>query len=548
MKAHSYFLRTLLLSAVGGGLWACSSDVETCDSCADPSGDGDGDGSLGDGDGDAGDGDGDAGDGDGDGDGDEAAPTCTNPEVVDDPRGLVACDEGYSHRPASPECPNILPRDEVIEFPTAEPGGVGGAGEEPYTVSTDECSTDSDCGELEYCVVIQTNIVPGLCGGQLPQEESLPDYARICQSAGSGCVTDADCEADQYCLCGAFAGTCATPYSIAGCRTDADCEGEAMCLANARADAEYMYFSLACQLDGDECDSDGDCAADDFCLLTADSGRACQPQNLVVCGRPFLVFGDCRLASLERNSNWPTDVRAATVPEDDSIRQALASHFSRVGLMEHASIAAFARFTLQLLSLGAPAEFIEASNSAQVDETRHARLAFTLASAYAGESMGPGALSLDRVLEEASWERIFEATVREGCIGETRAALEAKWAAESCRDPVVRAVLEGIARDETAHAELAWRVAVWMIGQRPELLGAVERIFGEATVPPADDDARLDNGAVFGVLSNDELKACWKDAWNEIITPCARAVLRAPSAASASAALLKKAPTSAVSI
>jgi hypothetical protein len=190
--------------------------------------------------------------------------------------------------------------------------------------------------------------------------------------------------------------------------------------------------------------------------------------------------------------------------------------------MEHASIAAFARFTLQLLSLGAPAEFIEASNSAQVDETRHARLAFALASTYAGESMGPGALSLDKVLEETSWEAIFEATVREGCVGETRAALEAKWAAESCGDPVVQAVLEGIAADETKHAELAWRVAVWMIGERPELAQSVKRIFAEVEQLPTHDDARPGSGSSWGVLSNEELKACWKEAWNEILTPCAR--------------------------
>lgn len=518
MKAHTYLLRTLLLGAIGGGFWACSSDVETCDSCSDPSGDGDGDA----GDGDVG--DGDTGDGDA-GDGDSNLRGCTSPVAIEGHSwGLVSCDEGYSHRPESLECPNLLPRDVVIEWPDidAGAGGVGGAGDVLYTTSADECSTDADCGDLEYCALVMTNDVTpnnNFCDAFIGPEQPTPDFARLCQSAGSGCVTDADCGTNQLCICGEFAGTCADVGPIAGCRTDEDCEGEALCVATY-GDDNFGPLNLACQLEGDLCNINSDCAANEYCALTTEAGRTCR--GAAVCGRPFLVFGDTRLASVEKNSNWPADVCAAILPENVDLRRALASHFAHIGLMEHASIAAFARFTLQLLSLGAPAEFIEASNAAQVDETRHARLAFALASTYAGESPGPGALSLDRVLEETSWEAIFEATVREGCIGETRAALEANWAAESCDDPVVRTVLEGIAADETRHAELAWRVVAWMIGQRPELAESAERIFKEVELVPKRDATRPESGSSWGVLSNDELRACWKDAWNEVITPCAR--------------------------
>jgi hypothetical protein len=131
--------------------------------------------------------------------------------------------------------------------------------------------------------------------------------------------------------------------------------------------------------------------------------------------------------------------------------------------MEHASIAAFARFTLQLLALGAPAELVVASQRAMADETTHARMAFALASAYGEREVGPGALAIDGSLEGDDLDAFVATLLREGCIGETRAAVEAREELAEAPDPVVRAVLETIARDETRHAELAWRTLAWLL-------------------------------------------------------------------------------------
>lgn len=72
-----------------------------------------------------------------------------------------------------------------------------------------------------------------------------------------------------------------------------------------------------------------------------------------------------------------------------SEREAIARGWARAGLLEHASIAAFARFTLQLLALGAPPALVLDARAAIGDETEHARLCFTIASAYAGRPLGP---------------------------------------------------------------------------------------------------------------------------------------------------------------
>ena len=65
--------------------------------------------------------------------------------------------------------------------------------------------------------------------------------------------------------------------------------------------------------------------------------------------------------------------------------------------MEHASIAAFARFSLELLAFGAPPDLVEQAQAAMADETRHAKLCFALAGAYAERPIGPGALDMTGV-------------------------------------------------------------------------------------------------------------------------------------------------------
>jgi hypothetical protein len=62
-----------------------------------------------------------------------------------------------------------------------------------------------------------------------------------------------------------------------------------------------------------------------------------------------------------------------------------------------------------------------------------------------------------------SIEELVRGAVREGCVGETYAALAASRALEGCEDPLTRSVLETIARDEESHAAFAFRVLVWAL-------------------------------------------------------------------------------------
>jgi hypothetical protein len=218
----------------------------------------------------------------------------------------------------------------------------------------------------------------------------------------------------------------------------------------------------------------------------------------------------------------------------------LSAHWARIGLMEHASVAAFARFTLHLLAVGAPPDLVMASQRAMGDETEHARLAFALASAYAGRDIGPGPLPIDGSLEDFDVGSMLATLVREGCIGETLAAVEAVDALECAEDSAIRTVLERIAADETRHAELAWRALAWLIDagrvQRAHVRRIVDEALEEAAQEgprPGDDDLR-----VFGIVGGSRRRDIRRQALSRVVRSCADAMIRTtPRTSRASAAI-----------
>jgi hypothetical protein len=219
--------------------------------------------------------------------------------------------------------------------------------------------------------------------------------------------------------------------------------------------------------------------------------------------------------------------------DDPALAARLAEYWTSIGLMEHASVAAFARFTLQLLSLGAPMELVRDAGAAQADETRHAVMAFALASSYAGMQVGPGPLDLTGVLERESVEHILRTTIREGCLGETFAAVEAGEAARRATVPGVKTTLEAIAADESEHAALAWRVVQWILGEHPALASVARDEFAggiaaEGFARGGDAKAVLERASDHGVLGAGELARVRSAAVRDVVLPCALALLGSP--------------------
>lgn len=196
-----------------------------------------------------------------------------------------------------------------------------------------------------------------------------------------------------------------------------------------------------------------------------------------VAGRPYTVDGQPRVATLTVGGPLPAD----------GLRARLAREWAGVARAEHASVASFARFSMELRALGAPAALLAEAARAQADEVRHARLAFGLASTYAGSPVAAGRLAVAGLSGEPDAASIAAALAREGCVGETIAAALATVALDGARVPEARRALRLIAADEARHAALAWRAARWLLGAFPAAHAAFEDAFwdeaGRALAP-----------------------------------------------------------------
>jgi hypothetical protein len=146
---------------------------------------------------------------------------------------------------------------------------------------------------------------------------------------------------------------------------------------------------------------------------------------------------------------------------DDETAAALACAWERDALEEHASVAAFARLTLTMLSVAAPPDLIAAAQRASLDEIEHARHCFALARRYGARAVGPAALLTADAVREMPLEDLAALTFEEGCFGETLGALLAEEQLRQATDPTVVSILRRIAADEARHAEFAWRFVKW---------------------------------------------------------------------------------------
>jgi hypothetical protein len=250
------------------------------------------------------------------------------------------------------------------------------------------------------------------------------------------------------------------------------------------------------------------------------------------CGRPFVVDGQARLADCVARADWRADLPVTELEIDPVTRASLAAAWLEDARMEHASVASFARFTLDLLALAAPPDLIFDAQSASLDEIEHARLCFEQASRFGQASMGPGALSMTGTERNITLTRSAAAVVSEGCVGETIAALVAREQAARAEDPAARQALNRIADDEERHAALAWRYVRWAIETGGETVRrAVEASFRQsvalARVAPAPSYEVRDLAAWqrHGRLAHDETLAVTRAALDDVIVPCAKSLL-----------------------
>jgi hypothetical protein len=240
-------------------------------------------------------------------------------------------------------------------------------------------------------------------------------------------------------------------------------------------------------------------------------------------GRPFstekgyLTSAVLPLSRPELNISNPEPVML--LPDEQ--QTLAASHWSRVAMIEHASVASFARFSMQLMSVGAPLDLLQLAHQAAQDEVKHTKIAILFASKFAKSDIALGEFPVSA--EHLSFGDIgeaAEATAAEGCIEETIAALVARVVAEAVI-PDMQAPLRDVAQEEASHAALAWRSLQWMLEKSPSIRARVAQVFADYPRPaPVAASSRTPLEDV-GILPAEKTEALRFVGWNRIVVPLA---------------------------
>lgn len=137
----------------------------------------------------------------------------------------------------------------------------------------------------------------------------------------------------------------------------------------------------------------------------------------------------------------------------------VARWLEEAAYLEDASVTSFEILARELEAHGAPVHLVRAAEKSARDEVRHARVMSALAQRHGGRARRSDRSARARATR--SLEEMLRENAVEGCVNETYGALVAWYQAANARDPKVRAAMTPIARDESEHAALAWKIAAW---------------------------------------------------------------------------------------
>jgi len=243
-------------------------------------------------------------------------------------------------------------------------------------------------------------------------------------------------------------------------------------------------------------------------------------------GRQLRRRGRVLLAPVESGAGWQRGLASPRVDAPPGV----AAQWRENGRTEHASVAAFARLTLDLLALGAPARLVAGAQRDALDEIRHTELCFDLATRLDGAKASPGpfpeasrarTLPADRTLALAvlAVDSLIDGALNEGVSARIVARL-----ARRAVHPAIRTLLLDIAADEGRHAAHGWDIVLYCLaeGGKPvlrALQGAVLAL-PERMSSSVDEAARRGEWEPWGipgaVLENAEFQKARDDLQRRI--------------------------------
>lgn len=423
---------------------------------------------------------------------------CQDPVAVLGPNGqdtgYVRCADGSVNKIAASSCDASVGAPQLCEG----------------TERVQNCTTNADC----------TEGANGVCASEFANYGG-GYYGNACRCVYP-CANDSECGPGMVCGCAGLPGMDASRCIPAGCDVGLDCTS---------GECGYALVNNGC---GDTMEL-GCRTADDVCRTgeTCDDPGAydanCSPEGLggawacsypATCGRPLLVDGRARMSRPILTSDWAAGEVLDLDGAGAALREAVADHWEEIGALEHASVASFARATLQLMALGAPPDLLLDTQRAAADEVDHARKAYGVASQYRGAPVGPGPLVLTDLQVETDRAAVTRALVEEACVGETLGAAEALAAAEGARDPALRDLMRQVGQDELRHAALAWRTLRWVVGDDPALVEVAREALRRVTAGYLAEEAGPGlHAPAHGVLGPRARQQVRREALVELVGP-----------------------------
>lgn len=216
--------------------------------------------------------------------------------------------------------------------------------------------------------------------------------------------------------------------------------------------------------------------------------------NLQTCisGRPLRNGDEPVLPDVIASRRHPLSRGARRV--DEPTRGRLARAWLDDARAEGASIPAFLALARDLSATGAPRALVQRALAAARDEQVHTALCSALASGYAGVELRPAAMETPPARDASrahALQRLAAESWQDGCIGEGVAAAFARRSLATSTDDDVASTLATIARDEAAHAQLAWDVTAWCIeeGGQPvrDTIAMTRAATDQNASPPRED-------------------------------------------------------------
>lgn len=177
-------------------------------------------------------------------------------------------------------------------------------------------------------------------------------------------------------------------------------------------------------------------------------------------------------------------------------RERIAAEYTSAAITQH--------LVLWLIQAGAPPDLIDAGLAIVADELVHSRMSHEVYVAAGGSE--PPALDRDRLGLARTDPRleldILRVAVRVFCLGETVAVPLFSHLRATCVEPVAKAALDRILRDEVRHRDFGWDLLDWLLfldeslaevvaAALPSMFAELEHVYGNANEAIAEDDGQM---------------------------------------------------------